>query len=287
MAYNPWVNPNPDFNDLWNARPGQPAPAPTAPPLPPINQGPPAGGPGGIPGGSDIIGTGTIPGYGQANSQLATTIQKLLNPNDPQANYDVTLHGAERAIAGGIPGSGLAAETTGRMRQADIERRAALGTNLLMDQEGMDLKNKLASGQLTLEQLRLALQEKVQLGQLSLEGARLLFNNLHGGYGGYGGYGGSGNMPRYPTTAGAPSTGAYAPSFGGGGVQVLSTPGAEGSWVARPPIEAPDNWSDLTALQQGDYAAQYRANPYNYGAPNPYEGDGSTLPPDDDPYWYL
>lgn len=209
MATNPWVNPNPSFTDLWNARPG--APAPVIPPgLPPIGQGPPAGGTGGIPGGSDIIGTGNIPGYGQANTQLSGVIQNLLNPNDAQANYDVTLHGAERAIAGGVPGSGLAAETTGRMRQADIERRAALGANMLLGQEGMDLHNKIASGQLTLEQLRLALDEKVRLGQLSLQQAHYLLGSYGGGgygnRGGYGGYGGGGT-PSYsasPVTSPAP-----------------------------------------------------------------------------------
>lgn len=55
----------------------------------------------------------------------------LLNPNDPNAMYDVAMKGAEAAVGGGTVGSGVSGQYTGRLRQYDIERRAALGNQLL------------------------------------------------------------------------------------------------------------------------------------------------------------
>jgi hypothetical protein len=57
--------------------------------------------------------------------------QGFLNPNDPLAMHDVAQHGAEHAVSTGMVGSGQAGQYTGRLRQYDIERRAALGNQLL------------------------------------------------------------------------------------------------------------------------------------------------------------
>lgn len=74
--------------------------------------------------------------YVQAhNSMVADPAYKaavgFLNPNDPTAMYDVAMKGAEHAVGGGTVGSGVAGQYTGRLRQYDIERRAALGNQIL------------------------------------------------------------------------------------------------------------------------------------------------------------
>lgn len=77
---------------------------------------------------------GAIPGYSTLTGNVSDAAAHLLNPADAQANYDVSMQGAESAVGRGIVGSGAAAETTGRLRQADIERRAMLGNQLLSSQ---------------------------------------------------------------------------------------------------------------------------------------------------------
>src|SRR5207245_2353286 len=58
---------------------------------------------------------GAIPNYTGLTGNVSDAAAHLLNPLDAQANYDVSMQGAELAAARGIPGSGAAAETTGRM----------------------------------------------------------------------------------------------------------------------------------------------------------------------------
>lgn len=144
--------------------------------------------------------------------------QRLLNPNDAQANYDVSMHGAEAGVGRGIYGSGAASETTGRLRQSDIERRAALGSNLLTQAVGRQIQ----AGQLSLEQARLLLDDKIRTGQLSIEQARLALDwfrtlnpNQYGG-GGSKPSGGGGGLPPLPGSGGgAPSQPSWR-TYGGG-----------------------------------------------------------------------
>src|SRR3989442_4926791 len=77
---------------------------------------------------------GAIPNYTGLTGNVSEAARHLLDPLDAQANYDVSMQGAEMAAGRGIPGSGAAAETTGRLRQADIERRTMLGNQLLTSQ---------------------------------------------------------------------------------------------------------------------------------------------------------
>jgi hypothetical protein len=234
---------------------------------------------------------------------------QLLNPNNAQANYDVSMHGAEGAIGRGIGGSGAAAETTGRLRQADIERRQMEGSQLLssiygrtptpfdvskqlltpeqrgsmiLQQADLNLRDKIQSGQLNLDSIfkqgtlsldaaRLALQDKIQSGDLNLQQARLLLDWYKATHPFYGGggYGGGGRGTGTDTGTTAPR-GATPPT---GGQSILSLPQGPFSASAPPPIIPPDNWASLTPDQQAQYAAAYRNNPYNYLDPtqNPYE----------------
>ena len=74
---------------------------------------------------------------GSVNSGYAGTdptapvTANLLDPNWGPAQYDTEKRGAELAVAGGYSGSPLAGYQTGRMRAADIERRAGLANELL------------------------------------------------------------------------------------------------------------------------------------------------------------
>lgn len=77
---------------------------------------------------------GAIPQYNTLTGNVSEAAHRFLDPFDPQANYDVSQQGAETAVGRGIVGSPLASETTGRLRQADIERRAMLGNQLLSSQ---------------------------------------------------------------------------------------------------------------------------------------------------------
>lgn len=63
----------------------------------------------------------------------------ILDPNWGPAVYDTEKRGAELAVAGGYRGSPLAGYQTARMRAADIERRAALGNQLLSGQTDRQL----------------------------------------------------------------------------------------------------------------------------------------------------
>ncbi len=213
--------------------------------------------------------------------------QRLLNPNDSQANYDVNMHGAELAAARGVPGSGLAGETTGRIRQADIERRAGLANQLLSGAHsrvpapfdvGSQLLTAAQQGQLSLSQAELALQREVQLGHLDLQRAQYYLSLLRGGQGGGGsGGGGNRNAPLPGQGGGAPSQ-SYDPRTGPAfqSYNPLQLPefGPRGaaSATASPPITAPDNWDLMTPQEQQQYALQYRSNPANYGQ-DPWSGD--------------
>lgn len=68
---------------------------------------------------------------GIATDPTADVTQNLLNPNWGPAVYDTEKLGAELAVGGGYSGSPLAAYQTGRMRAADIERRAQTANSLL------------------------------------------------------------------------------------------------------------------------------------------------------------
>jgi len=259
-----------------NRMPATPAPTPTLPGV---------GLPQGFPG---TAGTGNGDFYGSGNAPALTSgINRLLDPNDAQANYDVTMHGAENAVFRGVPGSGVAAETTGRLRQADIERRLALGAGLVnqagqlqLGRDQLTLATAIQTGQLTLDQARLELQRQVQNGQLDIERARLALQWYQqiagGGTRGGGGVGGNqgnraggGVAPIAPETD--PRTGAAFQSW-----QPLKypsfTPRGASSATAPAPIVAPDNWDQMTPQEQSDYAAQYRSNQANYGA-NPWASD--------------
>jgi hypothetical protein len=69
--------------------------------------------------------------YNSPGSSIDATTSNLLDPNWGPAQYDTEKRGAELAYAGGYSGSPLAGYQTGRMRAADIERRAALANELL------------------------------------------------------------------------------------------------------------------------------------------------------------
>lgn len=238
-----WGPPVTNPTDLWNQRyPGLPMGVPGSGAvtsgvhrMPGMN---PGGGSGSVPGVPGVPGAGN-PDLGNAlgtadqvnqfnlayyrgaehDDPIYGVAQRLLNPNDAQANYDVTMHGAELATARGVPGSGLASETTGRIRQRDIERRAELGNQLLNGAHGrvpqpFDVGSQLLTafqrGQLSLQQAELELRRQVQLGQLSIEQARLLLGQFRGS--GSGGGGGGYQPVRLPGGGGG------APSQHGGGI---------------------------------------------------------------------
>ncbi len=268
-----------DWNALYGG--GSSAAAPTTPPPGQFGFTPQAGGAPFMPGLN-------VPGHpdNTANNQAVSTgISHLLDPNDAQANYDVTMHGAEAATGRGIPGSGLASETTGRLRQADIERRLNLGSNLVNQQNQLALQDKFQSGQLTLQQAQLMLQAQVQTGQLSIEQARLAldwYRTITGNRGAVGGGSGGGNRnaPLPGAGGGAPSGVGGGQGYGGGiNTPTFSLPRGGGNATAPPPIIAPDNWDQMTPQEQQDYAAQYRGDAANYGG-NPYQVDeGSWYDP--------
>lgn len=94
--------------------------------------------------GGGYSGAGAVPPAGEINASnlayvrggiatdpTAGATADFLNPNWSPAVYDVEKRGAELAVGGGYGGSPLAAYQTGRMRAADIERRAALANSLL------------------------------------------------------------------------------------------------------------------------------------------------------------
>jgi len=241
----------------------------------------------------------------EQSDPIFSAAQRLLNPNDAQANYDVSMHGAELATARGVPGSGLASETTGRIREADIERRAALANSLLSGAHsrvptpfdvGSQLLTAYQRGALSLQQAELELRKQVQLGQLDLERAKYYIGLLRGGgAAGGGGGGGNRNAPLPGSGGGAPSE--YNPRNGPAfqSYNPLQLPGfgprGAANATAPPPIVAPDNWDMLTPQQQQDYALQYRGNPANYGQ-DPWaaqEGDYSVSdygPVDEWADWY-
>src|SRR6185369_4110899 len=171
----------------------------------------------------------------QQSDPVYGATMRLLNPNDAQANYDVTMQGAELATARGIPGSYAGSETTGRLRQSDVERRAQIANSLLSGAHGRvpqpyDVSQQILSavqrGQLSLQQAELELRRQVQLGQLDIERARLVLDaarNFNRGGGG----GGGGGSPSYgyraqPISGGGSSSASmppnpFTPSGGGGG----------------------------------------------------------------------
>jgi hypothetical protein len=223
----------------------------------------------------------------EQSDPIFSAAQKLLNPNDSQANYDVNMHGAELATARGVPGSGLAGETTGRIRQADIERRAGLANQLLSGAHsrvpqpfdiGSQLLSAVQAGQLSMAQAQLALQREVELGRLDLQRAQY-YNGLLRGYGTGGSGGGNRNMPLPGAGGGAPSENPRTgPAFQSNPFWdnplsgITAGPRGATSFTAPPPINAPENWDLLTPQEQAQYAEQYRSNPGNYGS-NPWEGD--------------
>jgi len=141
---------------------------------------------------------GAIPQYNTLTGNVSSQAAALLDPNNAQANYDVSMHGAENAVGRGIAGSGAAAETTGRMRQADIERRAMLGNELLTSQVQRLPRPFDAASQL------------LNPGQVSAQDSALLSHLISRGAGG----GGGGGTPglSYTNLAGARGGGRYGPA---------------------------------------------------------------------------
>lgn len=124
----------------------------------------------------------------------------FLNPNDPTAMWDVAMKGAEHAAGTGMGGSGIAGQYTGRLRQYDIERRAALGNQILSGAYGRQPApvNPYAQAQLQLD--------------VNKENNRML-SSIQSRYAPSGGFsqGGGGGGRSAPMVIGAGGTG------GGGG----------------------------------------------------------------------
>jgi len=207
-----------------------------------------------------------LPGFTSNTAALTQEIHRLLNPGDPLANADVTMHGAESAAARGTVGSPLSGETTGRMREADIERRAALG-------------NQLLSGQVSRTPAPFDVSRMIltpaQFQQLDLEQQRLYLDwykamNRGGGGNSGGGYGG-GSRGGGGGSAGPASSG-RSPAmldlpYGGGFMSSSSRlPGGEPS-----PDAGYDEWAAYYANLPADPTADVPA----------YEGFDYTSPPPD------
>ncbi len=200
-----------------------------------------------------------IPNYAPNEQALSGTISNLLNPADAQANYDVSMHGAEMGVGKGQIGGPNTGETTGRLRQADIERRAALGANLIGQEVSWLPKPYDPSQQLLDPNLMAQLQNRT-----AIEQARIL-NELYNrgpqysqrGGGGYGFDPMAGTTRRTPVSvasggqfgSGGPGT----PQIGGGGPMFNPDPGAtlyqnpDGSYgwgVAPPPTNMEDFMPD-------------------------------------------
>lgn len=160
-----------------------------------------------------------IPGYGDLSGQMSGQIGRLLDPNDPLANYDVASQAAEDASMMGIVGSPLASSRANQRRQLDVERRALLADRLLSGAAGRlpqpydisrDLitpyqREQIRQQQEELDFRRLSEQERIRLHGEELELRRLGLNRASQPRGGTGSGGGGGGTPA-AKPAGTPST---------------------------------------------------------------------------------
>ncbi len=183
-----------------------------------------------------------IPGYGGNTNQLSSTISNLLNPYDPTAMRDVAQSSAEMATAGGYAGAPLADYGGYRMRQADIERRAALGSNLL-------------SGQVQRTPQPFNLQQWLttpyQAETLAQNWYRLLHPDTGGGRSGGGGGGG------FPSSA---ASGGKRTGFDLGAFPYGGAPGAGGYTPNESDPLAGWSYDDLIGLFEPESTFQGDAN---------------------------
>jgi len=223
-----------------------------------------------------------IPNYAGNLGALSSQIGNFLNPADAQANYDVSMHGAEGAIAGGIPGSPAAGQSTGRLRQADIERRAALGANLLGQEVSWLPKPYDISQQFLDPNIMAQLQSRT-----ASEPAHILTQIAAQQRGANRGYGGSygfnpmaGTVSRTPAPiartggSGTSAPPSLPPTIGGGGPSEEPPPGAtiyqnpDGSWgwgYAPPPTNPLDLIPDTAIPDPILFGTSWTP-----GTPNPY-----------------
>jgi hypothetical protein len=262
------------FNSLYGYDLGQNAAQPTAlsgniSALPAIGQ---------VAGGVNAINlgyqSGAIPNYTGLTSNVSAAAANLLDPANAQANYDVSMQGAESAVGRGIAGSGAAAETTGRLRQADIERRAMEGNALLSSQ---------------VQRLPTPFNPATQLltpGQLSAQDAQLLETLIRRGPTGGGGGGPRGTPGlSYPGLRGG---GSAAPAPGGPvGAPAPYTPvplSMAGTGGGQSIGMLPDEWASYTDEEKSAWMQQQGTVPQgtDYSAmpgytPDPY---GGSVPQD-------
>jgi hypothetical protein len=146
-----------------------------------------------------------IPNYAALTGQLSSTIGNLLNPNDPTAMADVSQRGAENAVGSGVSGAPIQNYSTYKLRQADIERRAALANNLLSGAASrLPQPFNIASTQVPLNEA-LALQNLADVTTAAPVPAAAYRTNLSnlmaGTQQGRGGGGGSPSVASTPTAA--------------------------------------------------------------------------------------
>lgn len=192
---------------------------------------------------------------------IYATAQGLLNANDPLAMRDVARQGAEHAVGTGMVGSGAAGQYTGRLRQYDIERRAALGNQLLSGAYSRTPApvNPYAQAQL---QMQANAENNQLLSQIQSRYAPSGFSQGGGGGGGGGrsapmiiGGGGGGGAPAAP---------AYRPlqPFQGGGTPAGSDQVAYGF--------GGEGWNAVNQRSQF-YPGEYEPGTISFG-------EGSQLP---------
>ena len=227
---------------------------------------------------------GRIPGAPQLETQRSQNIADLLNPPEQYAEIDVP--SAARAVASGTVGSPFAGvtglELTRRQRQADM----TLGSNMLnqayaanpaagiadpmslvhlLQQEGFQSGESERDRRFRAEQAALDRALQAQLGILRTPGYR--------GGGGYG--------PSLPTDYGRGGSASAPATFRAGIPSAPSAGTGPGSGFLIPTGAIPDNWADLNAAQQSEYAGLIGANPY-YNMPdvlNPYANEYNPLDP--------
>lgn len=153
-------------------------------------------------------------GYGTGGTGMSGTGDNpltplILDPNWGPAVYDTERKGAELAVAGGYSGSPLAGYQTARMRAADIERRAALGNQLLSGQTDRQLGVQGQANQVSQfgqsfgeSQRQFDAQQELRRQQLELERQRDSFNRQQTQFKNGGGYN---PLPQYMNTGGGSS----------------------------------------------------------------------------------
>ncbi len=192
---------------------------------------------------------GAIPNYTGLTTNVSEEAARLLNPADAQANYDVSMQGAESAVGRGIPGSGAAAN---QLLSSQVQRLPAPFNPAT---------------------------QLIQPSQISAQDAALLETLIRRGppggggtpgisYPGLRGGGSAGPAPAAPVGAPAPYTMPLPPLPGAGGQSIGLLPDEwdsytdeeKSAWIAQQqgggqPIE------DLSAIAPVDYAAIPAAAP--------------------------